>query len=98
MRAAVIREHGGLERLVLRGELPRPLARAGRGDRARARHVAQLPRRLHLRGMPGIRIPMPLIMGLDIAGEIDAVGPGVDGLVGRRPRARGPDRPGRRAA
>jgi len=37
------------------------------------------------RGMPGIRIPMPCIMGLDIAGEILAVGPDVDGwAVGDR--------------
>ena len=31
------------------------------------------------RGMPGIKVPMPLIMGLDVAGEIAAVGPGVSG-------------------
>ena len=31
------------------------------------------------RGMPGIKVPMPLIMGLDVAGEIAAIGPGVDG-------------------
>ena len=31
------------------------------------------------RGMPGIKVPMPLIMGLDVAGEIAAVGPGVTG-------------------
>jgi alcohol dehydrogenase len=32
-----------------------------------------------LRGMPGIRIPMPAIMGLDTAGEIAEVGAGVEG-------------------
>jgi alcohol dehydrogenase len=31
------------------------------------------------RGMPGIRIPMPAIMGLDVAGEIVALGAGVAG-------------------
>jgi len=31
------------------------------------------------RGMPGIKVPMPLIMGLDLAGEIAAVGPDVQG-------------------
>ena len=30
-----------------------------------------------LRGMPGIKVPMPIIMGIDVAGEIAAVGPGV---------------------
>jgi alcohol dehydrogenase len=30
-------------------------------------------------GMPGIRIAMPAIMGLDVVGEIAAVGPGVSG-------------------
>jgi alcohol dehydrogenase len=31
------------------------------------------------RGIPGIKIPMPAIMGLDVAGEIAATGPGVSG-------------------
>ena len=35
--------------------------------------------------MPGIKIPMPAIMGLDIAGEIAEIGPGVDGWrIGER--------------
>ena len=29
--------------------------------------------------MPGIKVPMPAIMGLDVAGEIAEVGPGVSG-------------------
>jgi len=32
-----------------------------------------------VRGMPGIKVPMPMIIGLDIAGEILEVGAGVDG-------------------
>jgi alcohol dehydrogenase len=31
------------------------------------------------RGMPGIKIPLPVILGLDCAGEIVGVGPGVEG-------------------
>ena len=32
-----------------------------------------------VRGMPGIKVPMPMIIGLDIAGEILEVGSGVSG-------------------
>jgi alcohol dehydrogenase len=37
------------------------------------------------RGMPGIKIPLPVVPGLDVAGDIVAVGPGVAGWdVGTR--------------
>ena len=37
------------------------------------------------RGMPGIKVPMPCIMGIDFAGEIAALGAGVsDWAVGDR--------------
>jgi NADPH:quinone reductase-like Zn-dependent oxidoreductase len=32
-----------------------------------------------VRGMPGIKVPMPVVIGLDFAGTIEAVGTGVDG-------------------
>jgi alcohol dehydrogenase len=32
-----------------------------------------------VRGMPGIKVPLPVIIGLDMAGEIAEVGPGVPG-------------------
>ena len=32
-----------------------------------------------LRGMPGIKVPLPVIIGLDMAGEVPALGPGVTG-------------------
>jgi len=32
-----------------------------------------------VRGMPGIKVPMPVVIGLDFAGTIDAVGSGVEG-------------------
>jgi NADPH:quinone reductase-like Zn-dependent oxidoreductase len=37
------------------------------------------------RGMPGIKVPMPAIMGLDVAGEIAEVGPA--SRAGRRATA-----------
>jgi alcohol dehydrogenase len=37
------------------------------------------------KGMPGIKVPMPIILGIDVAGEVDAVGADVEGiLVGQR--------------
>ena len=32
-----------------------------------------------VRGMPGIKVPLPVIIGLDMAGEIAEVGAGVTG-------------------
>jgi alcohol dehydrogenase len=32
-----------------------------------------------VRGMPGIKVPLPVIIGLDMAGEIAEIGPGVSG-------------------
>ena len=32
-----------------------------------------------MRGMPGIKVPLPVVIGLDMAGEITEVGPGVTG-------------------
>src|SRR5947209_16716569 len=33
------------------------------------------------RGMPGIRVPLPVVPGLDIAGEVAALGPGVEDVA-----------------
>src|SRR5438874_4342097 len=78
MKALVLREHGG-EGLRLETGFPEPVP--GAGDvvlrvRAAALNYHDVFTR---RGMPGIRIAMPAIMGLDVAGEIAAVGPGVSG-------------------
>jgi len=85
MRAAVVHEHGGAERLVFEAAFPDPAA--GEGDvlvrvRASSLNYHDVFTR---RGMPGIKVPMPVIMGLDVAGEIAGIGPGVEGwAVGDR--------------
>src|SRR5271168_3158490 len=84
MRALVLREHG-MGGLSLETGFPDPVP--GTGDVVVRVRAASLNYHdvFTRRGMPGIKIPMPIIMGLDVAGEIVAVGPGVAGwAVGDR--------------
>lgn len=85
MRAAVVEAHGGPERLRFVADFPDPIA--GEGDVVVRVRAASLNYHdvFTRRGMPGIKVPMPVIMGLDMAGEIAAIGPGVEGwAVGDR--------------
>lgn len=77
MRAAVVRAHGGPEALAFEANFPDP--KPGEGDVVVAVKAASLNYHdvFTRRGMPGIKVPMPAIMGLDVAGEIAEVGPGV---------------------
>lgn len=77
MKAVVVREHGGPE--VLRIE-SRESAAPGPGEvRVRVRAVALNHLDLWVRkGVPGHLFPLPLIPGCDIAGTVEALGPGVD--------------------
>jgi alcohol dehydrogenase len=75
----VVREHGGLDRLVLDERFPDP--HPGPGEVVVAVRAASLNYHdvFTLRGMPGITIPMPAIMGLDLAGEVAEIGENVEG-------------------
>ena len=78
MKAVVLNQHGGLDELKLVTDFPDPKVSDG--------HVVIRVRATSfnyhdvftVRGMPGIKVPMPMIIGLDMAGEILEVGPGVD--------------------
>ncbi len=79
MQAARIHEHGGPE--VLRVEQV-PAPEAGPGD-VLVRVLAVSLNHLDLwvrRGMPGVTVPFPRILGCDGTGEIVALGAGVSGL------------------
>jgi alcohol dehydrogenase len=79
MKALVLKQHGGLEQLTLADDYPRPEVSEG--------HVVIRVRAASfnyhdvftVRGMPGIKVPLPVVIGLDMAGEITAVGAGVEG-------------------
>ncbi len=79
MRAAVVREHGGPEVLEFENGFPDP--QPGEGDVIVAVKATSLNYHdvFTRRGMPGIRVPMPAIMGIDFAGEIVELGSGVTG-------------------
>ncbi len=79
MKAVVLREHGDLDKLQYVTDFPDPVVTEG--------HVVIRVRATSfnyhdvftVRSMPGIKVPLPMIIGLDLAGEILEVGPGVTG-------------------
>jgi len=79
MRAAVIRAHGGPQQLEFVADFPEPSA--GQGEVIVAVKSASLNYHdvFTRRGMPGITLNLPVIPGLDLAGEIVETGPGVEG-------------------
>ena len=79
MRAAIFSEHGGPE-VVRVEEVPTPQPGAGEVRvRVRAASLNHLDLWVR-RGLP-IETTMPHIGGSDVAGVVDAAGPGVDGAV-----------------
>lgn len=78
MKAMLITEHGGPEVLHL-AEVPTP--EPGRGEvRLRVRAAALNHLDLWVRrGLPGLPPSFPHVGGCDVAGEVEALGPGVDG-------------------
>src|SRR6188508_3001766 len=79
MKAVVLKQHGAIDSLEYVTDFPDPKAVDG--------HVVIRVRATSfnyhdvftVRGMPGIKVPMPMIIGLDLAGEILEVGPAVTG-------------------
>ena len=72
MKAIVIREHGGVERLE-KSEVPDPTPRAGEAVVA-VRAVALNHLDIWLRrGVPGHKFPLPMIPGAEVSGVIDEV-------------------------
>ena len=85
MKALLLRQHGGLDNLELVGDYPVPQAVAGHvviRVRASSFNFHDL---FTVKGMPGIKVPLPVIIGLDMAGEIAEVG---EGVTGWKPGAR----------
>jgi len=79
MRAMVLREHGDLDVLKVEESYPRPVAGPGQvvlRVRASSFNYHDV---FTVKGMPGIKVPMPVVIGLDLAGEVAECGEGVSG-------------------
>ena len=77
MRALVLKTHGDFSNLELVGDYPVPQPIGGHAVirvRASSFNYHDL---FTVKGMPGIRVPLPVIIGLDMAGEIAELGDGV---------------------
>ena len=79
MRALVLREHGDLDKLQVVEDHPMPSADAGHVVIRVGASSFNYHDVFTVKGMPGIKVPMPVIIGLDMAGEIVELGEGVDG-------------------
>ncbi|HSC95868.1 MAG TPA: zinc-binding dehydrogenase [Burkholderiales bacterium] len=77
MKAVILEKHGGLDELKLAAHFPDPKLVEGHV----VIRVKATSFNYHdvftVRGMPGIKVPLPMIIGLDMAGEILETAPGI---------------------
>ncbi|GLK68387.1 zinc-binding dehydrogenase [Hansschlegelia plantiphila] len=80
MKAAIVRAHGGPEALEVVGDWPKP--EIGPGDVLLRVKACSLNYHdvFTRRGMPGIKLALPVVPGLDLAGEVVEIGPDVSGV------------------
>src|SRR5215211_5361189 len=79
MKALVLRKHGMLDELQVVSDHPIPQVTEGHvviRVRASSFNYHDV---FTVKGMPGIKVPLPVVIGLDMAGEITEVGDGVEG-------------------
>jgi alcohol dehydrogenase len=79
MRALLLRQHGGLENLQLVDDHPKPKAVEGHVVIRVKASSFNYHDVFTVKGMPGIKVPLPVVIGLDMAGDISEIGSGVTG-------------------
>ncbi len=79
MKALLLRKHGGLEELSVVPDYPVPAATEGHVVIRVGASSFNYHDVFTVRGMPGIKVPFPVVIGLDMAGTITEVGSGVTG-------------------
>jgi alcohol dehydrogenase len=81
----VLREHGDLDRLEVVTSYPRPTPEAAEVVIRVGASSFNYHDVFTVKGMPGIKVPLPVVIGLDMAGTISELGEGVSGwAVGDR--------------
>jgi alcohol dehydrogenase len=78
MKAVLTTAHGGPEVLALRRDFPAPTAGPGELLVRVAATAVNFHDIFTRRGMPGVKIKLPVIVGSDISGTIEALGQGAD--------------------
>ncbi len=79
MKALVLKAHGDVDDLVVLDDYPMPQDAPGHvviRVRASSFNYHDV---FTVKGMPGIKVPFPVVIGLDMAGEIVSLGEGVSG-------------------
>lgn len=79
MRALVLRDHGDLDKLQVVADHPKPQATAGHVVIRVGASSFNYHDVFTVKGMPGIKVPLPVVIGLDMAGTITELGEGVAG-------------------
>ncbi|WP_162366131.1 quinone oxidoreductase family protein [Acerihabitans arboris] len=79
MKALVLEQHGDLDQLRVVNDKPRPAAAAGHVVVRVGASSFNYHDVFTVKGMPGIKVPLPVVIGLDLAGTITELGAGVDG-------------------
>src|SRR4026209_1528807 len=79
MKAVVLEKHGGLEELKVVKDFPYSKAADGHVVIRVGASSFNYHDVFTVRGMPGIKVPLPVIIGLDMAGEVVEPGAGVSG-------------------
>lgn len=78
MKAVLTTGHGGREFLQFRRDFPAPVPAPGELLVRVAATAVNFHDIFTRRGMPGVRIKLPVIVGSDIAGTVESLGPGVE--------------------
>jgi len=79
MKALLLREHGAIENLQIVHDHEKPQAVPGHVVIRVKASSFNYHDVFTVKGMPGIKVPLPVVIGLDMAGEIAELGPDISG-------------------